>query len=94
MGYTKHVDKESRNSESTQPTDLLFLFYPPFSNLCSESAKRRRLVSPNERRRFALRPDRTGPDEGDAPRLSCGCIPGSVQMRAGAQLSGGGFLKF
>ena len=29
MGYTKHVDKESRNSESTQPTDLLFLFYPP-----------------------------------------------------------------
>ena len=30
MGYTKHVDKESRNSESTQPTDLLFLFYPPF----------------------------------------------------------------
>ena len=28
MGYTKHVDKESRNSESTQSTDLLFLFYP------------------------------------------------------------------
>ena len=29
MGYTKHVDKGSRNPEST-PTDLLFLFYPPF----------------------------------------------------------------
>ena len=92
---------------SRQPTDLLFLFYPPFSNLCSESAKRRRLVSPNERRRFAsvspeaysfrreglcqrfaLRPDRTGPDEGDAPRISRGCIPGSVPMRAGARFSG------
>ena len=33
---------------SRQPTDLLFLFYPPFSNLCSEWAKRRRLVSPDE----------------------------------------------
>ena len=31
-----------------QPTDLLFLFYPPFSNLCSEWAKRRHLVSPDE----------------------------------------------
>ena len=33
---------------SRQPTDLLFLFYPPFSNLCSEWAKRRHLVSPDE----------------------------------------------
>ena len=32
---------------------FLFLFYPPFSNLCSESAERRRSVSPNGRRRFA-----------------------------------------
>ena len=63
-GYTEYVSKGSRNPAAGKPTDLLFLFYPPFSNLCSESAKRRRLVSPNERRRFAIRPDRTGPDEG------------------------------
>ena len=38
MGYTKHVDKESRNSESTQPTDLLFLFYPPLFCEMTENA--------------------------------------------------------
>ena len=38
MEYTKHVDKESRNSESTQPTDLLFLFYPPLFCEMTENA--------------------------------------------------------
>ena len=64
MGYTKHVDKGSRNPEPTSLPIFYFSFTPPFSNLCSESAKRRRLVSPTERRRFAIRPDRTDPDEG------------------------------
>ena len=31
MGYTKHVDKGSRNPESTiQPTDLFISLLPPF----------------------------------------------------------------
>ena len=54
VGYTEYVSKGSRNPEAGKPTDLLFLFYPPFSNLCSESAKRRCPVSPNGQRRFAL----------------------------------------
>ena len=52
-GYTEYVSKGSRNPAAGKPTDLLFLFYPPFSNLCSESAKRRCPVSPNGQRRFA-----------------------------------------
>ena len=52
-GYTGYVSKGSRNPAAGKPTDLLFLFYPPFSNLCSESAKRRCPVSPNGQRRFA-----------------------------------------
>ena len=55
LGYTEYVSKGSRNPAAGKPTDLLFLFYPPFSNLCSESAKRRCPVSPNGQRRFALR---------------------------------------
>ncbi len=31
MGYTKHVDKGSRNPEPTNSLPIfLFLFYPPF----------------------------------------------------------------
>ena len=30
VGYTEYVSKGSRNPEAGKPTDLLFLFYPPF----------------------------------------------------------------
>ena len=73
-GYTEYVSKGSRNPAAGKPTDLLFLFYPPFSNLCSESAKRRCPVSPNGQRRFARASEKPDSARAKKPRACRGFL--------------------
>ena len=73
-GYTEYVSKGSRNPAAGKPTDLLFLFYPPFSNLCSESAKRRCPVSPNGQWRFARASEKPDSARAKKPRVCRGFL--------------------
>ena len=66
--------REAAIPRRQKSTDLLFLFYPPFSNLCSESAKRRCPVSPNGQWRFARASEEPDSARAKKPRACRGFL--------------------
>ena len=84
MGYTKHVDKGSRNPEPTSLPIFYFSFTPLFQ-ICVVNRQSAVVSLPptsgGASLCFVFRPNHTGSDERDAPRLDRGCIPGCIKFR-------------
>ena len=83
--YTKHVDEGSRKPASTEVYRPFISLLPPLFQICVVNRQSAVVSFPptsgGASLCFAIRPNHTGSDERDAPRLDRGCILGCIKFR-------------